>query len=168
MKVTSVLFVLFVFVSCKTNLLYTDHQPICPKNGTCVSQLFNHKNLYLKEDSIGSWYPIIGEGNKAIYKFVFKKNTQKKQADANYTEAIYLEFNPSLNFLKLEDQDLQKSKVFYQRFCYCKGFSGGFPVKMGGLKIKKISKNSFRIQLQFEVEGIPHLLKNIDQTVFVN
>ena len=79
MKVISAWFVLFfVLFSCKTNLFYSDYQPVCPKKGTCVSQLFKRQNLYLKEDSIGSWYPVIRRGNKVVYKFEFKKKPQKK------------------------------------------------------------------------------------------
>jgi len=167
MKQFSFIF-LFLLFSCKAQEIKKQIKQACPKEGTCAVEISKNNILQIKEDTTKALYPTLKKGNNIVFKFEYKKKTIKNRKDGHYSEVIYLEFDPSKKHLSLKDLDLQKSKLLFGRFCYCKGSAGWFKIENGNLKIDEISKNKFRIQLTFKNFKTPQILQAIDETVFTN
>ncbi|UMB59657.1 hypothetical protein MHL31_11280 [Lutibacter sp. A80] len=159
----------FLMISCKSN--YTVSQYIqqevetCPENGVCSIELFPNKAIVFKTDNIGIMYPEISEGSKTILKYTYTKNTIKNIQDSSYTEIIYAEFDADITPMELSDETLQNVKLYFGRLCYCKGETGYFPVKNGELKLTKINKNSFKLDLNFSISEVPQIISKISETI---
>lgn len=72
---------LLILVSCKTTKNATSHFVVseailinainCPENGTCTIELLPNSSLEFKKDEFGNTYPVITEGNKIIFKYIY-------------------------------------------------------------------------------------------------
>ncbi len=137
----------------------------CPENGTCKIELIPNKSIVFETDNIGIMYPVISEGDKTILKYTYKRNTIPNTQDGDYTEIVYAVFDATITPMKLLNEELQDVKLYFGRLCYCKGETGYFPIKEGELKLSKINKNSFKIDIEFNISEVPQIISKISETI---
>ncbi len=160
-------FLLCVLFSCKAQEIKNADKNKYPKEGNYSIQVFSNNSLQVNEDTTKALYPVLKKGNHVVFKFEHKKKTIKNRKDGHYSEIIYLEFDPTKKHLSLKNSDLQESKLLFGRFCYCKGSAGWFKIDNGNLKIDKISKDKFRIQLTFKNTKTPQLISRINEIIIL-
>ncbi len=168
---------ILIFISCKTTKNATSDFVVneailvntlnCPENGDCTIELLPNTSLEFKKDEFGNTYPVIAEGNKTIFKYIFTKKTIPNTQDSNYTEIIFAELDSTVSEKTLANEALQNIKLHFGRLCYCKGETGYYPIKNGKFKISKSSKKSFKIDLNFKINEVPQIISAINETVCV-
>ena len=136
----------------------------CPEDGLCTFEIRTKKSLYIEESSLGEMYPKISDGEKLVLKFDYKKKEIPDVQDSSYNEIIYLEIDPDNPEVNLKDSELEKVKLTFARFCYCKGQTGYYKIKEGNLSIKKTSKNNFNLALTFNINEVPQIINSINET----
>ncbi|AOW20939.1 hypothetical protein [Urechidicola croceus] len=174
MKTLSHILFIFLIIGCKaksTNVI-TEQQEFkamsnCPNDGVCTVELIPNSSLILKEDTIGSIYTNIVEGEKTIFKFSFKRNEDKMNVDGHYFEEVYAEFDSNLNDLDIENEQLKDVKLLFNRVCYCKGSAGFYPIKNGKLTLKKIDDKTINILLDFKVDEVPQVITSLNETLIL-
>ena len=158
-----------VSISCKPNYVVSQHiiqkATICPENSNCSIELIPNKSIEFKTDNIGILYPVITEGEKTILKYTFNKNPISNTQDSNYTEIVYAELDKNITEIDLTDTDFKNVKLYFGRLCYCKGATGYYPIKKGTFKLTKVSKNTLKINLNFEISEVPQIISEINETI---
>jgi hypothetical protein len=139
----------------------------CPENGDCTIELLPNTSLEFEQDEFGNLYPVISEGDKTIFKFIYTKNPIPNTQDSNYTEIILAELDATVSEKTLTDEALQNIKLHFGRLCYCKGETGYYPIKKGEFKISKASEKSFKIDFHFKIKEVPQIVSKINETVSV-
>lgn len=137
----------------------------CPENGDCTIELLPNKSLAFEKDEFGNSYPVISEGNKTIFKYIYTKNPILNTQDSNYSEIVFAEFDSAISEETLTDDVLQTKKLYFGRLCYCKGETGYYPIKNGKLIITKSNKNSFKIDFNFKISEVPQVISTINEKV---
>ncbi len=166
-------FVFILFASCKPcqNLNFTLNEPVltktmnCPDNGECFVELIPNKSLEFKIDEFGISYPIITDGEKTILKYTYTRNPVLNTQDSNYTEIVYAELDKTITEISLTSKELQTIKLYFGRLCYCKGETGYYPIKNGSFKIEKSSKNTVKIDIEFNIKEVPQIISKISETI---
>ncbi|XCF05894.1 hypothetical protein ABI125_14395 [Tamlana crocina] len=163
------LLILLVFtLSCKSeNTAVTQKNSelnsiVCPENGVCAFKVLQNKSLAIKTDGLGDLFLETVEGKKLVLKFEYSKNHDKKLEDGSYREEVFLELNP--NDLKIETKDLVNQKLYFARWCYCKGETGYYKIKEGLLKVEKLNDGSFQLYLSFKIDEVPQVVTQINET----
>ncbi len=167
--------VILLFASCKPALNTTFNFAVnealytkcvhCPENGECSIELIPHKTIAFKTDNIGILYPVISKGEKTILKYTFRRNPIPNIQDSNYTEIIYAELDTTITEMILSNEELQRVKMHFGRFCYCKGETGYYVVKNGTFKIAKGENSSLKIDLDFTIKEVPQVISKISETI---
>jgi hypothetical protein len=139
----------------------------CPENGDCTIELLPKSSLEFQKDEFGISYPVISEGNKTIFKYIFTRNPVPNTQDGSYTEIVFAELDSIVSEKTLTNEALQNIKLHFGRLCYCKGETGYYPIKNGKFKISKSSKNSFKIDFNFKINEVPQIISVINETVCV-
>lgn len=134
----------------------------CPENGMCSFEILKNKTLQIKTDNFGSKYPEIAEGNLFVLKFEYKKHGNSNYQDSGYREEIFIELD--VNNLEIETENLKDRKIYFARWCYCKGQTGYYQVNQGKLAITKKAENNYQLQLSFKVEEVPQIINEIKHT----
>ena len=137
----------------------------CPENGTCTIELLPNKSLEFKQDEFGNSYPVISEGNKTIFKYIYTKNPIPNTQDSNYTELVFAELDSTILAKTLTNDALQDIKLHFGRLCFCKGETGYYPIKNGEFKITKSNKKAFKIDFNFKIDEVPQIISAINETV---
>ncbi|HEY9221063.1 MAG TPA: hypothetical protein VIO43_05735 [Lutibacter sp.] len=158
-----------VIVSCKSSFVVNEAILVdtlnCPENGTCTIELLPNKSLEFKKDEFGNSYPVISEGNKTIFKYVYAKNPIPNTQDSNYSEIVFAELDSTISAKTLTNEALQNIKLHFGRLCFCKGQTGYYPIKNGNFKISKVSKKAFKIDFNFKIDEVPQIISAIKETV---
>lgn len=139
----------------------------CPENGICTIELLPNTSLEFKTDEFGNIYPVIAEGNKTIFKYIYTRNPVPNTQDSNYSELVFAEFDSTISEIELTDEALQNIKLHFGRLCFCKGETGYYPIKNGKFIISKSSKKSFKIDFNFKIKEVPQIISEINETVGV-
>ena len=164
-----ILFLFVLFSACKPvkNLplekTIAQKAVYCPQNGNCTIELIPNKSLHFKKDGIGILYPVITKGEKTILKYTYTRNSIPNTQDGSYVEIIYAELDPNITELSLTSKTLQQAKLYFGRFCYCKGATGFYPINNGIFKIKKEAKNNFSIHLDFKITAVPQVVTSFHE-----
>ncbi len=181
MKIFYLLLILLFFGSCKCkkevvaetsktdSISATKFQKtmttFCPENGKCTTEIFRNKSLEVKIDEFDHiYYNQIDNLETSIIKFSFNKNVPEGLQDGNYREEIVFEINNSDTELNLKNEEIQKTKMLFGRFCYCKGSTGNYKVIDGNLILKQKS-SEVQFELQFKNNKVPQLLTTISEVV---
>ncbi|MGB5417391.1 MAG: hypothetical protein WBN21_01070, partial [Algibacter sp.] len=98
----------------------------CPEDGQCTYEIFKNKTLEIKKDNLGSIYPELTIGNGFVLKFEYKKLENTNYQDAGYREEIFIELDQEN--LQFETTELIDKKLFFARWCYCKGQTGYYKI----------------------------------------
>lgn len=167
MRYLYVFFIIFWLVSCKTKSDLTStiatvvSKKTCPDNGTCKLDVFKNKTLQVKTDDFGETYLEIVNGNQLILKFEYKKQGNAKYQDSGYREEVFIELdidNPEIETVNLKDK-----KLFFARWCYCKGQTGYYKINEGKLVVNHLDNNNFLLSLNFTINEVPQIIKEINQ-----
>ena len=162
---------LFLILSCSATKEQNDERVSlppphinCPEDGDCSFEVLKNSSLNFAYDTTGKLYPEITEGEKIVIKYHYKRKTIENVMDSNYSEYVYLEFDPNDRQIILKDKELQKVKMIFGRICYCKGSMGYFRVKEGSLFLFT-SNGNLGIRASFEVNKIPQIIDQIDENI---
>ncbi len=108
-------------------------------------------------------YPEITNGDKILLKFDYKRNEIANVMDSSYNEIIYLELDPNNIEMDIKNSELEKVKLTFARFCYCKGQTGYYSINNGSLSIRKVSATSYELSLEFKVNEVPQIISSIQE-----
>lgn len=133
----------------------------CPTDGSCNIEVFHKKSLNIKFDAFGNSYEEILAGKNTLAKFTYEKSQEPDVADGNYREVVYLELPDNLTEMTLSSEELNSVKATFGRFCYCKGQTGYYAIKLGELKITVAEKNVFIVDFEFKVTEVPQILTHV-------
>lgn len=137
----------------------------CPENGKCITEIFRNKELEVKSDEFGSvYYNQIDNPSTSIVKFSYDRNVPKGLQDGSYREEIIFEINNSDKELNLKNEDIQKTKMLFGRFCFCRGTTGNYKIIDGNLNLTQ-QKDEIMFQLEFKNNKVPQLLTSISETI---
>ncbi len=139
----------------------------CPENGDCTIELLPNTSLEFKKDEFGNLYPVISEGNKSIFKYIYTRKPIPNTQDGNYSEIVFAELDATISEKTFTDETLQDIKLYFGRLCFCKGETGYYPIKKGEFKISKSTKNSFKIDFNFKIDEVPQIISAINETIGV-
>lgn len=153
--------ILIISCSCKKSISLKDKVANlisdCPKDGTCVLEVFDNKTITVKQDEFGSIYYSIDDSlNSKVYKYVYSRTVKGDLQDAGYREEIVFELNNNITKQSLLNNEIQSTKILFGRFCFCRGQTGNYKVTDGNLDI-----NESKITLNFNISQVPQIIKNI-------
>lgn len=131
----------------------------CPENGNCSYDILKNKTIQIKTDNLGSMYPEIIGGSGLVLKFEYKKSTNTEYEDSSYREEIFIELDE--NRLEFVTDNFKQEKLFFARWCYCKGQTGYYKIQQGKLAVTKINKETYQLQLSFNIEKLPQITETI-------
>ena len=134
----------------------------CPENGNCSYDILKNKTIQIKTDNLGSMYPEIIGGSGLVLKFEYKKGANTKYEDSSYREEIFIELDE--NRLEFTTDNFKQEKLFFARWCYCKGQTGYYKIQQGKLAVTKIDKEMYHLQLSFNIEKLPQITEAISYT----
>ena len=157
-----VLLLVFVFCSCSiTNNLHPKKPIICPSNGDCKVTILEHKLMVLKSNEDNSInYTLKDDSDHTVIRYEFKKNRNQAATDGSYKETIVFEINNTIS-QTLENDGLQKTKMLFGRYCFCRGQIGLFKVTNGKLEWHK-KNNKLQFHLNFKINEVPQMITTID------
>ena len=135
---------------------------ICPENGNCSFEILKNKDLLVQTDHLGSVYTQVVEGVGAVLKFEYKKQEKAGYEDSGYREEIFIALN--LDELNIETEKLNEEKLFFARWCYCKGQTGYYKISQGKLKIEKLDDKTIQLHLNFKIQEVPQIITEINHT----
>lgn len=171
LKSIFLLSLLLSLIACKTNhqSLESEKQILsikssCPEDGNCNFEVIENRKLDIKTDGTGALYPQLSDGKSKVLKFEYNSDQDPRIADDEYTEIIYIEINPKIQNLRLEDKDLKDVQILFGRLCFCREQSGYFTVEKGAFQIETNKDKSVTYTLEFEVPGIPQKIKEFSIT----
>lgn len=160
-----------IIVSCKSTFVVNEAILVntlnCPENGDCTIELLPNTSLEFKKDEFGILYPVISEGNKTIFKFIYNRKPIPNTQDSHYTEIVFAELDSIISQKKFTNETLKNAKLHFGRLCYCKGETGYYPIKNGKFIISKSTKNSFKIDFNFKIDEVPQVISAINETVSI-
>ncbi len=172
MKYLYIIFFSFLLIACKaqnkTTIVKEQEEKTvtnCPDDGVCNVEIFLNSTLNIKTDTTNQIYAMVEKGEKLVFKFTYSKNVDKMYVDGHYIEEIYAEFENEISQLTLENKELQKVKLLFNRLCYCKGSTGFYRINNGKLTINKITDKTFSIQINFKIDEVPQVINSIQETL---
>lgn len=167
-------FLLFLLLlsSCKANHDTIEENPSnkkaffdCPKEGICSFETLKGKLITLKKDEFGKSYIDLEESYKTnLLKFSYKRQPIEDTADSNYEEVVFIEIKDIEKDISLKNKELLTVNAIFGRLCFCRGSSGYFPIQEGNLSIKKISKNTYKIDFSFKINEVPQVITFFSDT----
>ena len=176
-KIIFVLIILLIFASCKckqnnatpevenTQAMAQKMKTVCPENGKCTVEIFRNTSLDIKTDDIGAiYYNKIDNPNTSVILYKYDRNVPKGLQDANYSEQIVFEINNNETALNVSGKELQKTKMLFGRFCFCRGAAGNFKVEDGNLILTQ-KNNEIKFSLDFKVTKVPQLINVVSETI---
>lgn len=166
------IFCLLLIGSCRSSATTVDIrsesiESYCPDDGVCKLETFQNSILNIRTDGTNATYITIASGDKLVVKFSYNRTYEQEYADGFYIEEIYAEIDSTLDEIVLQDGELKAVNLYFNRMCYCKGTAGFFPITKGNLSLKKIDSGSFRIDLEFEMNQVPHIVTGIHEIVIL-
>lgn len=166
MKYFLVLFSLFLTSSCcskKANLMENkdlSSSLVCPNNGECSLTIIENKGLNLKTVNNDTIYEIVENNTKTLVKYNYSINQDQTIYDGGYAEEIIFEIENKDYSENLIDENLKKAKVFYRRFCACRGKTGLKLLSKGNLDVSN-NKGIVNLTLDFDCQETPQVTKTI-------
>lgn len=131
----------------------------CPTDGNCKLEILKNKSIEFNYNLGKLNYSLINNEKKIVVKYEYSQNTDKSVVDGGYREEIIFEIDSKNNQNQLINLDLQKTKMLFGRYCFCRGQTGLYKVIKGDLNIKNTEKLNF--ELNFTILEVPQITKNI-------
>ena len=167
-------FLLFSLNTCKTvdktSSLNLNNEVIseCPEDGTCYFSIHENSQLVVKKDEFGHLYPEVVKGDFIVLKFEFKRSELQNTIDSGYSEEILLQLKPNSLETELYDNDLSQANLLFGRLCFCRGQTGYYRITTGSLSVKKAGNKTYKLQLNFESNTVPQVIKQIKEEFSIN
>lgn len=139
----------------------------CPENGSCTFEIIPNSSMNILTDDTGALYPQFQESDAFILKFEYTRDEQPDIEDDGYSELIYLEINKDISKLELTNSELDHVKLLFARLCYCRGASGYYKIRDGHLTITKKENNEYHMDLSFQTNEVPQIIKRISETFII-
>lgn len=133
-------------------------QSDCPKAGTCNVQFLKNKSMVLAFEDNHNSYTLIDNPEMNVIIFTYSKTVKGNLQDAGYREEVIFETSQTLSELNGNDADLQKVKMLFGRFCYCKGQTGYYKVSSGKMTVDPNNN----LSLHFTVSEVPQIINEIN------
>lgn len=163
MKRFSLCFFLILLFSCSTKKTAVNQTATaatilseCPKAGSCTVKIEQHKSMVVIQNENGIHYALEENPETNVVIYTYSKTIKGNVQDAGYREEIVFEVG-SLSNLKLSDAGLQRSKMLFGRFCYCKDQTGYYKVTSG----KLTGDQHHNLTLDFTMTQVPQLIRQI-------
>jgi hypothetical protein len=151
--------------SIQTTTIQNSLRTTCLDDGKCTVEIFRNQSLDIKTDDLGSiYYNKSDNPDTSVILYRYDRNIPKGLQDANYSEQIVFEINNSDQKLTLSNEDLQKTKMLFGRFCYCKGAAGNYKIEQGNLVLSQ-KNNEVTFDLDFKITRVPQLINAVSETV---
>lgn len=166
MKYIPFLFILFLISSCcskKNNNSEKQNRfssSIYPNGGTCNLTIIENKGLNLKIINNDTIYEIVDTTEKTIVKYNYSVNQDQAIFDGGYAEEIIFEIENKDYSEILIDENLKNAKVFYRRFCACRGKTGLKLISKGHLDLSN-NRGTINLTLDFDCLETPQIIKTI-------
>lgn len=133
----------FSFCSTKKRSLNSEKQITieteysCPDNFNCEYEILEGKSIALKTDGIGKvYYELEDNPEKSVFRYTYDlKVKDPNLQDAGYREEITFEMDKRHGDFSISGENLQKSKVLFGVFCFCR-HSGYYEIKEGSVSKK--------------------------------
>lgn len=123
----------------------------CPKDVDCSFEVLKNKSLHIIKDDIGmSYYELIEDPKKVVFKYSYKLITDKDLQDAGYSEEILFETEKDYTDFNYSGKNLKTSKAILNVMCFCRGKAGTYKITEG-----EISKNGKDLLIK-----IPSIVSN--------
>lgn len=132
---------------------------VCPNNGDCKLEILNNKGI-TKTNETNTAYKLVTDSSKIVIKYNYNVNQDQTIHDGGYAEEILFEINANDYQETLIDENLKKAKLFYRRFCACRGKTGLILVTKGKLEINTTGQK-INLNLDFDCGSTPQVIKNI-------
>jgi hypothetical protein len=137
----------------------------CPKDGTCTLQLLKNKSMLVKNDEFGRpYYTLEDNAYKNTFLYTYSRTVKGNIQDAGYREEIVFELDKDGSTPPLANEAMQRTKMLFGRFCFCKGQTGYYKVTKGALAVAS-NADGENVALDFEISEVPQIIKNITMTV---
>ncbi len=150
----------------KSESVAVNKKTSCPENGKCTVEVFRNKSLDIIKDDLGStYYKFLDSDKTTVVKYKYDRNPPKDGLkDGNYSEEVIFEINNSDTKMALLDTNLQKTKMLFGRFCFCRGQTGYYKINSGNLKLEQ-KNNEIQYNLDFKITEVPQIINSISETV---
>lgn len=132
---------------------------ICPKDGKCTFEVLKNKAIVSNTDFGKINYTLVEDSLKDVVRYQYTKDLDKSNIDAGYREEILFEIDSNNSNTNFVNSDLEKTKMLFGRYCYCRGQTGLYKVVNGNLKIINFENLSF--QLNFKISEVPQVVNTI-------
>jgi hypothetical protein len=96
-----------------------------------------------------------------VVRFSYEKDLDKAEVDGGLREEVLFEIQQSDFSLALTDAELQKTKMIFGRYCYCRGQNGIVPITDGNLNISR-QKDQLLFSLEFHSKNLPQAFDKIN------
>ena len=167
MKNSLFLVAILIIASCSCKKSATQVQTMklsgnCPKDGTCIIQLLKNKSMEVKTDDFGkTYYNLIESTTQNVIRYTYSRTVKGNLQDAGYREEIIFEESNDSKNIALTNESLQKTKMLFGRFCFCRGQTGYYKVNHGNLIILQKTKEK-TASLDFKIDEVPQIINHID------
>jgi hypothetical protein len=165
MKYLGLLILFFSIISCCSKK-HADNKSsitsfVCPNKGDCILEIIKNKGITLKKtNDIDVAYEIVEDSTKMVVKYNYSVNQDQAIYDGGYAEEIIFEINAKDYNETLIDKELINAKIFYRRFCACRGKTGLVLISKGKLEVTNL-EGKINLNLDFDCGDVPQIIKNI-------
>lgn len=109
----------------------------CPEDHECGLEVLPNKTMSVKTGDVsGTYFELEDFNGTTVYHYTYNQKTDKQYQDAGYREEIIFELPSDVTDLKLSDEELQKAKMIFGVWCYCKGKAGNYKITKGNFSKK--------------------------------
>lgn len=144
--------------ACRAKVVLTSS---CPEDGICKIQVVANKGIVVKQDAFGkNYYTLEDNELKKVVLYSYSRNNKDSLQDGSYREEIVFECDNSIKEVVFSDNAIQKTKMLFGRFCFCKGQAGFYKVVHGTVTFQSHSGIQKGI-VSFKIDQVPQIIKTI-------
>ena len=169
MRLFSIIFFSCLLVSlscCKTHQKTSEEKTLLKvdtlDNGSKKLYLLKNKKIEVSESGGYLSYKVEDNEKTNVLLFVYAINQDQIAYDGGYKEEVIFEIPNDAAEKNYTDEELQNTKMLFGRYCFCRGKNGIFKVEQGKLHLIKSSKNNINFELQFTINKVPQVIKEIE------
>jgi hypothetical protein len=105
-------------------------------------------------------YQIKDNPTTDVVQCIYEKEVDKGQVDGGLKEEVLFEIPKGDLALALTDSDLQKTKMLFGRYCFCRGQNGISKITAGNLNLTR-QNETVLLALEFHTKPIPQAFDKI-------
>ncbi|WP_293875324.1 hypothetical protein [Flavobacterium sp.] len=143
-------------VSQEKTLLKVDSLP----NGSKKLHFFKNKKLQVMNANGFLSYTMLPSDSTNVVQYVYAINQEQAAYDGGYREEILFEIPADTLEQNYTNKELQKTKMLFGRYCFCRGKTGLYKVNEGKLHVNACKKET-HFDLQFKINEVPQVTTKI-------